>query len=235
VTRHLSGALDRFEALMTTLIEGPFKRWGHARLQPVELARSLALAMERAGRPGLEGRTAPNRYRVALHPQDWAGLAEFRGGLEIELARYAQQAAEERGLLLCGPPHVDIVADEAVAERGVRVTAEFVPGVARSPGPERASAWRLEAPPPAQPRPLVPPRVSLGRALDNDIVLDDPRVSRYHAELRTGVDGWSVYDLGSTNGTYVNGARVTACALRASDRLSLGDHEFVLAGSGSPD
>lgn len=234
MSRHLSSALDRFEALMITLIEGPFTRLGHTPLQPVELARSLAAAMESAGRPGPEGRIAPNVYSLALHPKDWAGFAPFRGGLETELARYVQQVAEERGLVLCGPPHVDIVADADSAERDVRVKAEFVPHAAAPRDLGRAGLWRLDTLPPVRSQPLAPPRVSLGRALDNDVVLDNPRVSRYHAELRYAVDGWSVHDLGSTNGTYVNGTQVTECVLQAGDHLRMGDREFVLATGGSP-
>jgi predicted component of type VI protein secretion system len=120
-----------------------------------------------------------------------------------------------------------------MAERDVRVKVEFAPPATVPHDPGRVSAWRLDALPPARSQPLAPPHVSLGRALDNDVVLDDPRVSRYHAELRYAVDGWSVHDLGSTNGTYVNGTQVTACVLQAGDRLRVGDREFVLAVGGS--
>ncbi len=65
--------------------------------------------------------------------------------------------------------------------------------------------------------------VSLGRERSCDVVLDDPLVSRRHARLRFRDGSWILHDLGSTNGTFLNGLRVGRCQLRAGDRLDLGD------------
>src|SRR4051794_39982532 len=68
--------------------------------------------------------------------------------------------------------------------------------------------------------PLTGGRVRLGRGSDNDVVLSDVSVSRYHAEiLREGEDGWSVHDLKSTNGVEVNGVPVEKAPLRPGDLL----------------
>jgi Protein of unknown function (DUF3662)/FHA domain len=70
--------------------------------------------------------------------------------------------------------------------------------------------------------------VVIGRSRDCDIVLDDTGISRRHAELRQDADGWTVSDLGSTNGVRVNGQDIrTAHPLRAGDRLELGSTEIV--------
>jgi hypothetical protein len=76
---------------------------------------------------------------------------------------------------------------------------------------------------------LVPPGGgTVGRSRDCDVVLDDAGISRRHAELRPGVDGWTVADLGSTNGVRVNGAAVYgAQPLRSGDRVELGSTEVV--------
>lgn len=63
---------------------------------------------------------------------------------------------------------------------------------------------------------------TLGRAEGCDLVLPDPRVSRLHARVQSGPEGTELVDLGSTNGTYVNGRRVTRCRLRHGDRVQLG-------------
>jgi ABC-type multidrug transport system ATPase subunit len=73
----------------------------------------------------------------------------------------------------------------------------------------------------------------VGRAPDNDLVLDDPLVSRYHAELRKGHSGgFELADLGSQNGTFVNGGRIAMQPLTGSDRIGIGHSTFRLSGSG---
>jgi hypothetical protein len=69
---------------------------------------------------------------------------------------------------------------------------------------------------------------TIGRSRDCDVVLDDAGISRRHAEIRPGPDGWTVADLGSTNGVRVNGAEVRgAHALAPGDRVELGSTEIV--------
>jgi hypothetical protein len=69
---------------------------------------------------------------------------------------------------------------------------------------------------------------TIGRELDNDIVLLDPRVSRYHAQILLEQGQWTLKDLGSANGTQVNGAVVTVpTPLQADDRIGFG--ETILA------
>jgi pSer/pThr/pTyr-binding forkhead associated (FHA) protein len=90
----------------------------------------------------------------------------------------------------------------------------------------------VKAPVPAEiPAPTaVQGRLRLGRASDNDVVIRDRTVSGHHAELvgdpETALD---LVDLGSRNGTFVNGQRVGRARLRESDRIGIGYHEFRLA------
>jgi len=69
-----------------------------------------------------------------------------------------------------------------------------------------------------------PEGATLGRSRECDVVVDDANVSRKHAEIRPGPHGWTIADLGSTNGTRVNGRAVTGGAhpIDAGDRLELG-------------
>jgi hypothetical protein len=75
----------------------------------------------------------------------------------------------------------------------------------------------------------VPPRgATIGRSRDCDIVLDDAGISRRHAEIRPGDVGWTVSDLGSTNGVRVNGRALRgAQSLEAGDHVELGSTEIV--------
>lgn len=69
--------------------------------------------------------------------------------------------------------------------------------------------------------------ITIGRDTNNDITLNDPMVSSVHCRLRYGQGSWFVQDAGSTNGTIVNGERVTARRLVSGDRLELGDTELI--------
>jgi adenylate cyclase len=81
--------------------------------------------------------------------------------------------------------------------------------------------------------PLAGGKVRLGRGGDNDVVLSDVSVSRYHAEIRRGSDGWSIHDLQSTNGVEVNRVPVEVAPLRAGDRVVIGAFEITLESAGS--
>ena len=74
------------------------------------------------------------------------------------------------------------------------------------------------------------PAVRIGRALDNDVVLGDLLVSRHHAELRRSGEQWELVDLGSANGTYVNGVRIARAALGPTDLVVIGHQRLHMAG-----
>ncbi|MGH3746647.1 MAG: ATP-binding cassette domain-containing protein, partial [Micromonosporaceae bacterium] len=96
--------------------------------------------------------------------------------------------------------------------------------------PAWSSAARYEAgrTPSARHRPAE--RVTIGRAPDNNIVIDDLMVSRYHAQLSRAVDGLQLTDLDTRNGSFVNGQRVRHVTLRPGDLLSIGHRQFTFDG-----
>ena len=75
--------------------------------------------------------------------------------------------------------------------------------------------------------------INIGRRLDNQIIVDDARVSRSHAQLRLRFGHYVVYNLGSTGGTFVNGRRVEECVLRPGDVISLGGVPLIYGEDGT--
>ena len=99
--------------------------------------------------------------------------------------------------------------------------------LSRRLAPEAAEPAAL-APPPLAPGDAGP--VLIGRSRRCDFVVKDPSVSRRHALLIRGDEDWTLYDLGSTNGTRINGWRVERATLKAGDELELGGTRFRFAG-----
>lgn len=92
-----------------------------------------------------------------------------------------------------------------------------------------APAWlTLNRPARGKPMQITKPVIHLGRHLSNDVVVNDKRVSRYHAELRYEHGQFVLYDLGSTNGVGVNGVLThQPVPLKNNDLISIGSHEFI--------
>ncbi len=82
--------------------------------------------------------------------------------------------------------------------------------------------------------PLTQVLVSIGRRVENTIVLDDPRISRYHAELRAVKGRYVLYDLDSKGGSFVNGVRVTQSLLYPGDVISLAGLNLVYGQKNPP-
>ena len=245
--------LARFERMMERAVEGSLRRVFPTQLQPVQLAKAAARAMEDAQVVGLRGPEVPNAYAVRLAPADLARFADYSGTLSGELGRYLLDYARERGLRPVGDPRIELHEDPSVAVGSVRVDARFVDLEPRRQaeleealeGTRRLRLGDLAAAPPATDHgvrltdrlgldvPLDPAAgvVRVGRAADNDVAIPNQRVSRYHAQLRWGRAGWLIYDLHSTNGTYVDGARVLPAEprlLSPGSTLRLGDHDLSL-------
>ena len=121
-------------------------------------------------------------------------------------------------------------------------TIAFEPGIAEGRTPaqrvEGAFGWALvvETGPQAGLTYVLPPgATTVGRHPDSDIFLGDVTVSRHHAVFHVDDQGLAVEDLGSTNGTYVNGVRVDRARLAPGDEVFVGKfHLLVARGNGSP-
>jgi len=236
--------MARVERFFERLVERPTARVFRARLQPVQVLRRIEREMEGGRRRVADRDVAPDRFVVRLAPDDLAALGPLDGVAE-RLASGALAFARAHGLLLRERPSVVLETDPR-AERGdVEVRAAFSPPHAAAPagrvagidtaGPAgtrvfevpvvRVPTAALEVAEPGRaPRrfPLGGHPFTIGRGSDCEVVLADAHASRRHArlELRGGVV--VLTDLGSRNGTRVNGHRVREVVLGVGDRIELG-------------
>lgn len=233
-------ALSRFEAFMENIVEGSVARLFRSPVQPAEIAKRLERAMESNQTVSVRRILVPNYYRAFLNPQDFETFKPIRAEVEREMATYLAELAQERGFSMVEHPRVELVADSGVPRRTIQVVAETqaAPAVSQSSDTQVIPAQAAAAPA-ARARlllttssgthviPLDSTLMTIGRGLNNDIILEDARVSRNHAQLRYRSRRFWLTDLGSTNGTFVNGEPVTERALRDGDVVSLGGLELT--------
>jgi predicted component of type VI protein secretion system len=190
----------------------------------------------------------PNEYRVFLSPRDRTRFADYEDALATELAGYLLEHARREHLALLSRPVVEFETDDrlGLGEFGIQ-TRVVQPEDASEPEPVEpqsgrtmiySSAGRVAEPleERAQSRQATalllvdgkrvvvgPGGATVGRSRQCDVVIDDPNVSRRHAEIRPRGGSWVLTDLGSTNGSSLNGRRIDSPeVIRPGDEIELG-------------
>jgi hypothetical protein len=238
--RPLSGV----ERMLERLLERPSARLFRTRIQPIQIQRRIERAMERDRGSAGDRDRVPDRFTVHLAPSDLAGFGDAAEDIAAELADAALLFARERGYHLATRPRVELTADPSVGAGDVRLA---VGRAAPHPSddPAAVSDATLIFAVPTRPAPSAVLRalshdgherqiridgslLTIGRAADNGLALDDSRVSRHHARLRARHGMLVLSDLDSTNGIRVNGVRVTEVALGVGDRIEIGSTVLVV-------
>jgi hypothetical protein len=234
--------LTGLERLLERLLERPSARLFGTRLQPIQIQRRIERAMERERRPGAERPRVPDRYDVHLEPDDLAGLGDPIDEVAADLADAALLFARSHGYTLAARPTVALIADSRVAGGDVRVAPRFAAEEAAVGAPADATMI-FEVPALRAPSAMLRAigrdgdereiridgtQLTIGRAADNGLAIDDSRISRHHARLRARHGMLILTDLDSTNGVRVNGVRVAEVALGVGDRIEIGDTVLVV-------
>jgi hypothetical protein len=241
--------LRAIEGKIEALVEGVFGRAFRANVQPVELARKLVKEMDDHRLVSVSRVYVPNEYTVYLSPEDREQFTSYEPALKAELQDYLAEHARREGYVLLTAPTVAITTDEDldVGEFGIatRMIQKERAKRPEAPAPPRVEpgatmVYRPSAPLPEEgpPPEVVPETVTLsfdgrkltvdkqqvviGRSKECDVQLSDPNVSRRHAEVRQEGTAFWIVDLGSTNGTEVNGTRRDRAKLENGDRITVG-------------
>ncbi len=242
--------LRSIESKIAGLVEGTFSRAFRSEVRPVEIARKLAREMEEHRTHSLSRTYVPNEYRVFLSPRDRERFADYEDALVSELTGYLLEHARRERLVLMSRPVVEFEtddrlglgefgiqtrvvnpepeADEEVApeeEASGRTMIYSTAGRVAEPLEERARSRQQTALLLMGGKRLVvgPGGATMGRSRQCDVTVDDPNVSRNHAEVRPRGGSWVLTDLGSTNGSRLNGRRVEGSeVLKPGDEIEVG-------------
>ena len=207
------------ERRLERLVEGVSGAIFRGRVHPVDLGTRMLREADLNMTEGPAGPAVPNEFHIGLNPEDLdlAGSADRLSG-ELEYTLYS--TAADRGWRIDGPARVVISADAAIKPKHLKIlgrTAE---------GPQQA--WGQLIGGPGRHADIEPNRVLVGRADECDIVLPEAEVSRRHAVIHREQGRTWVTDLGSANGTTVDGVAVTSTSpLRPGARLTIGPVSFM--------
>ncbi|HEY1223546.1 MAG TPA: DUF3662 and FHA domain-containing protein [Acidimicrobiales bacterium] len=208
----LKSVENRLERMFERTFSRPFKN----ALQPIEIGTRIVREVDLTRRLSSMGPISPNQIQVWLGPSDAERFDGFQKALVAELAETVRQHAVTEGYSFVGPVAVEIFVDDDLKAGNLAVKTDFVAG--DSQPRLLASDGRSFA---VGDQPLI-----IGRSPDVAIVINDSNVSRRHAEVWRTSEGVAVRDLQSTNGTWVNGHRITAVSLSPRDDVTVGPLHF---------
>lgn len=217
--------LRDFERRLGGLVEGLFSKTFRSGLQPVEIAKRIVRAMDDHKQVGVNEVWAPNRFEISLSEEDAPRFTQIETPLTSELVRLVRDTAAERGWGLVGPPEVALFVDEGLRRGELIVEASLIEGPERVEPAVSAPSSRLLVHDGATVRdvPLAAgATLTIGRLPECEVVLSDRGASRRHAQVRVDGIEATLTDLGSTNGTLLNGHQVQSRALRDGDKITIG-------------
>ena len=216
--------LDRFEKGVEGAVNGVFSKFGSKDLQPVDLSSALEREIDNEAMPvGRDRTVAPNEYRFKLSTPDFDHIEQWGSEtLADELADNLTNYARSQHYAFVGPVVVIFEEDLDLAKGSFKLTAASVQGnaVPVTTDEQSQDCPLLEIN--GSQYLLTKEKTILGRGSGCDIVIDDPGISRKHLEIDVTPNGVIARDLGSTNGTYVEGHQVPAATLLDGNTITIG-------------
>jgi FhaA, N-terminal domain/FHA domain len=240
------GFLKHIEKRMESLVEGVFGRAFRRQIHPVEIAKGLTKQMDEGRMVSISRTYAPNDFTVHLSKEDAESIRAYQASLKDELIQYASTHAENKNYHLMTPPRIRFETEDTLRFGEFGVTApQDTSGQTRIFRTEESSGGEIdqgtatisadEARRHGLAREIVEIVLgdekhqlegrgpwSVGRSQENDIVINDPNVSRKHARISRADNGFVVEDLGSTNGTLLDGAPIDRERIEGGDELTFG-------------
>ena len=255
------GVAKKVEQRLEGLVEGFFGRVFRSGLQPVEVGRRIVREMGENKTVSVNRVYVPNEFHVEMGTEDYERFSQMESGLQKEFSELVIQSAKENRWNLMGMPEISFEENPGMRKGQFSVEPSLRSGEehhgrvsTREPSSADPDATRavsfntadrlklsrtgaelivLDARgEPSERISITRDPVVIGRMSGNDVVLADSNVSRRHAELRRDSEGWLLIDLGSTNGTLVNGKLAREHRLASGDKLSFGTSELLFKDGG---
>lgn len=217
-------AFGKFERGVENVVASVFNRAFRSDVKPVEIASAINREMDEHAAVYGRGRTiAPNEYTVTLSESDVEKIDEWgRPALVKELTEHAIEYATSQDYVFLGLVSIDFRGDPEQGEGAVKVDSTTSRGAVAPVTTSVPSSTNPIIDIEGQRYVLTGPVTIIGRGSDADVTVDDTGVSRHHLELRVTPRGVIATDLNSTNGSFVEGNRITAATLVDGNTLQIG-------------
>lgn len=228
---------QKFEALAQQLVEGTFQRFFGGGVTLPDIATELARVVEDKVVAG----QVPGRYEIRLSPVDFDKIRQAEPDAAADLTRYLRELVQQAEMSFVSQPHLTLLADPAMPPHGLQIV-----GLAEERPSGPAITQILQQPDTADVLeadivaldaylivdgqrhvPLTKSVTSLGRNIDNDVVLDAATVSRQHAQIRWRYGRFILYDVSNRGRTQVNNQPVNETVLQSGDVISLSDVKLI--------
>ena len=209
------GFLEQAEERIESAVSSLFNRFSKAELQPVEITQAIRGAMDLAAKIDVAGTSVvPHRYLLVVNPSDAQRVTPaMLSAIRSEISRYAAG----RNFRMIGSLELNVSVDEKIQRGRIRVGSAPV---------ETGANWRPVLVVGDTKHELKLGTSSVGRDEKADICIDDRGLSRFHFEIAWNGEVAAIRDLQSTNGTFLDGVRVSELVLRSGSKISAGRTEF---------
>ncbi|MFS0866038.1 FhaA domain-containing protein [Microbacterium sp. 179-B 1A2 NHS] len=209
------GLLDSFEKGIERAVNGAFAKTFRSGVQPVEIASALRSELDaKAAVVSRDRILVPNTLVVRLAPADHERMSALGRTLHDELRQLVENHARSQNYSFAGPVSLAITADEKLSTGTVRVDSRSATAAEVS--------WQGVVEIDGTQHPLTKSRTVIGRGSDADITIPDAGTSRRHVEIIWDGRRAMVRDMGSTNGTQLNGQKVSEAALEPDSVVTIG-------------
>jgi hypothetical protein len=208
------GLLDNFERGLERAVNGAFAKTFKSGLQPVEITSALRRELDTKAVVVARDRIlVPNKFTVRLSRGDYDRMADLGPTLVDELVQQVQRHAAAQHYAFAGGISVKLKADENLGVGNIEIDSVNVKG---------SVAWTPVLDVNGKRHPITKSRTIIGRGSDADITVDDTGISRKHVEILWDGKRGQVNDLGSTNGSKLNGNPVHKAPLEPDSLIEIG-------------
>lgn len=208
------GFMDSVERGLERAVNGAFARTFRSGVQPVEIAAGLKRELDIQSVVVDRDRVlTANQFNVRVSPEDAERLAQYGSTLQSELESVVAHYADDQGYQLLGPAVISVSADDTLTRGILQIDAAK---------PSNRVAWEPTLEVAGKRYPLRPGTTVIGRGSEADVRIADNGASRKHLELIWDGKRGIARDLGSTNGSKVNGQRFRELKLEPDTVITIG-------------
>ncbi len=236
----------QLENQLEQLIEGVFANLFHRRLSGRDIALQLVRSMEDNLKAPLGNDPriiAPDDYRIHLNPDVRTRFEQTYPDIQQTLGEYLVTLATQAQYCLLNNPKVKLKANPTLTSSQCLVEALHTSEIQHTTAAMQPIQVSDTKPAPKNPQIVIngertiqlkKKTINIGRSDNNDIILDDPRISRYHLQLRLRFGSYTLFDIQSTTGTTVNNVAVREYRLQSGDVIRIGQTQIIYTEDSPP-